>query len=285
MFVVCRFAAWAGLEARPTGSRIGGVTRPVALITGASAGIGATFARALAARGYRLILVARRRDRLEALAADLAGATEIIQADLTDSAQLNLVEARAGAEPRLELLVNNAGFGIAGRFWETEMEIQNQMHLLHILAIMRLTHAALGAMVSRNRGAIVNVSSVAGFVQSPGSVTYSASKCWINSFTEGLDLELKSMGSAVRIQALCPGFTYSEFHDVAGIDRRTIPAALWTTAEDVVEASLAGLEQGELFVIPGWRYRLLVRFLRVMPAAWVRAGSIWYARRMKRVRS
>jgi short-subunit dehydrogenase len=91
----------------------------VALITGASAGIGATFARALAARGYRLILVARRRDRLEALAADLAGATEIIQADLTDSAQLNLVEARAGAEPRLELLVNNAGFGIAGRFWET----------------------------------------------------------------------------------------------------------------------------------------------------------------------
>ena len=286
---------WAGMEDCPTESKIGGVTRPVALISGASAGIGATFARALAARGYDLILVARRRDRLEALAAELdshAGqgpglprATEIIQADLTDSAQLKLVEARAGAEPRLELLVNNAGFGISGRFWETDVEMQNQLHLLHILAIMRLTHAALGAMVARNRGAIVNVSSVAGFVHSPGSVTYSASKRWINSFTEGLDLELKSMGSAVRIQALCPGFTYSEFHDVAGIDRRTIPAALWTTAEDVVEASLAGLEQGELFVIPGWRYRLLVRLLRITPASWTRAGAIRYARRMKRVRS
>jgi len=96
---------------------------------------------------------------------------------------------------------------------------------------------------------------------------------------------LKSMGSAVRVQALCPGYTYSEFHDVAGIDRKTIPAALWTAAEDVVEASLAGLERNKLFVIPGWRYRLLVRFLRVMPAAWVRAGSIWYARRTKRDRA
>lgn len=261
------------------------MTKPIALITGASAGIGATFARALAARGYHLILVARRRDRLEALAAELSASTEIIEADLTDPAQLKLVEARAGAEPRIDLLVNNAGFGIPGRFWETDVEMQNQLHLLHIVAIMRLTHAALGAMIPGNRGAIVNVSSVAGFVHSPGSITYSASKSWINSFTEGLDMELKSMGSAVRVQALCPGYTYSEFHDVAGIDRKTIPAALWTAAEDVVEASLAGLERNKLFVIPGWRYRLLVRFLRVMPAAWVRAGSIWYARRTKRDRA
>jgi short-subunit dehydrogenase len=261
------------------------VGKPVALITGASAGIGAVFARALAARGYDLILVARRRDRLEALAAELSPATEIIEADLTDSAQLKLVEARAAAEPRLELLVNNAGFGIPGRFWETDVEMQNRMHLLHILAIMRLTHAALGAMTARNRGAIVNVSSVAGFVHSPGSVTYSASKCWINSFTEGLDLELKSRGSAVRVQALCPGYTHSEFHHVAGIDKKTIPDALWTAAEDVVEASLSGLDRGELFVIPGWRYRVLVRMLHVLPGSWVRAGSIWYARRTKRDRA
>jgi short-subunit dehydrogenase len=265
-------------------SKIDVVTKPVALITGASAGIGAAFARALAARGYHLILVARRRDRLEALAAELSTSTEIIEADLTDPAQLRLVEARAGAEPRLDLLVNNAGFGIPGRFWETDVEMQTRLHLLHIVAIMRLTHAALGPMVAGNSGAIINVSSVAGFVHSPGSVTYSASKSWINSFTDGLDLELKSRGSAVRVQALCPGFTHSEFQAVAGIDKRTVPAALWTSAEDVVEASLAGLESNKLFVIPGWRYRLLVRFLRIMPSAWVRAGSIRYARRRKRDR-
>jgi len=258
------------------------VTKPVALVTGASAGIGAVFARALAARGYGLILVARRRGRLEALAAELGPSTEIIEADLTDPAQLKLVEDRVRMEPRLELLVNNAGFGISGRFWETDVEAQSKLHLLHILAVMRLTHAALGAMTARNRGAVINVASVAGFVHSPGSVTYSASKTWINSFTEGLDLELKSMGSAVRVQALCPGYTHSEFQKVAGIDKSTVPGALWMTAEDVVQASLTGLDQGELFVIPGWRYQWLVRLLRVLPAAWVRAGSIWYARRMKR---
>jgi short-subunit dehydrogenase len=239
----------------------------------------------LTARGYDLILVARRRDRLESLAAELGPSTEIMQADLTNPAQLKLVEARAAAEPRLDLLVNNAGFGIPGRFWETDVEMQTEMHLLHILAIMRLSHAALDAMVARNRGAIVNVSSVAGFVHSPGSVTYSASKCWINGFTEGLDMELKSMGSAVRVQALCPGYTYSEFHDVAGIDRKTIPAALWTTAEDVVAASLAGLDRGQLFVIPGWRYQFLVRLLGILPSSWKRAGSIWFARRTKRDRA
>lgn len=259
------------------------VTKPVALITGASAGIGAVFARALAARGYDLILVARRRGRLEALAAELGPSAEILEADLADSAQLKLVEARASAEPRLELLVNNAGFGVSGRFWETDVEMQTRLHLLHILAVMRLTHAALGPMTARNRGAIINVASVAGFVHSPGSVTYSASKSWIKSFTEGLDLELKSAGSAVKVQALCPGYTHSEFHDVAGIDPKTIPAALWTSAEDVVQASLAGLERNKLIVIPGWRYQFLVGLLRVLPSSWVRSGSVWYARRTKRV--
>lgn len=256
--------------------------KPIALITGASAGIGAVFARALAKRGYDLILVARRRDRLEALAAELGPSTEIMESDLTDSAHLALVEARVREEPRLELLVNNAGFGIPGRFWRTDVEMQTRMHLLHIVAIMRLSYAALGAMVARNRGAIINVSSVAGFVHSPGSVTYSASKTWINSFTEGLELELRSEGSAVRVQALCPGYTNSEFQEVARIDKKTVPDSLWMSAEDVVEASLAGLDRGELFVVPGWRYRWLVRLLRVLPAAWVRSGSIWYARRIKR---
>jgi hypothetical protein len=258
------------------------VGKPIALITGASAGIGATFARALKARGYDLVLVARRRERLEALAAELGGPCEIIGADLTDSAELKLVEARLRSEPRIDLLVNNAGFGAIGRFWETDVGKQEEMHRLHILALMRLTHAALGPMVERNRGAIVNVSSVAGFVHSPGSITYSASKTWINSFTEGLDLELKSRGSAVRLQALCPGYTRSDFQTVAGIDEKTIPGALWMSAEAVVEASLEGLERGKLYVVPGWRYKLVVRLVRFLPSAWIRAGSVWYARRMKR---
>ena len=239
------------------------------------------FARALAKRGYDLILVARRRDRLEALAAELGASTEIIEADLTDSVHLKVVEERTATEPRLELLVNNAGFGIPGRFWKSDVEMQHRLHLLHIVAIMRLSYAALGPMTARNSGAIINVSSVAGFVHSPGSVTYSASKTWINSFTEGLELELRSVGSAVRVQALCPGYTNSEFQEVARIDKKTVPDSLWMSAEDVVEASLDGLERKELFVVPGWRYRWLVRLLRVLPAAWVRSGSIWYARRMK----
>ncbi len=259
--------------------------KPVALVTGASAGIGAAFARALATRGYDLILVARRRDRLEALAGQLAqsGAeAETLTADLTDPAQLRSVERRIAAVQALDLVVNNAGFGIPGRFWKTDVDAQERMHLLHVLAAMRLTHAALSAMVPRNRGAVINVSSVAAYVESPGSVTYNATKRWMNAFTEGLDLDLKSKGSAVRVQALCPGFTTSEFHDVAGIDRNTIAASLWTKAEDVVAASLDGLERGKLVVIPGWRYRALVKLLAVLPAALRRAGTIRYARRTGR---
>ena len=250
----------------------------MALITGASAGIGATFARTLANRGYSLVLVARRRDRLDQLASELGGA-EVIAADLTDAAQRKLVEDRLGATPPIDLLVNNAGFGISGRFWGTDVDAQQSMHDLHIIATMRLTHAALASMVPRGSGAIINVSSVAAFVASPGSVTYGATKCWMNRFTEGLYMELGRIGSPVRIQALCPGFTRSEFHDVAGIDQATIPASLWTTAEDVVAASLAGLDRNQLFVIPGWRYKLLVRALSILPKAVIRAGSIRVARK------
>ena len=254
--------------------------RPVALITGASSGIGETFARALAARGYDLILVARRKERLEALARELNA--EVLVADLTKDAELKLVEDRIAAADNLELLVNNAGFGALGRFWEADLDGQDQMHRLHVLATMRLTHAALKGMVARKSGGVINVASVAGFVQSPGSTSYGATKRWMNGFTEGLYLELKSIGSPVKVQALCPGFTYSEFHDVAGMDRGTIPASLWMKAEDVVAASLRGLDRGDLFVIPGWRYKFLVRLLAVVPDGLRRWGSLRYAKRAKR---
>ena len=253
----------------------------LALVTGASSGIGSTFARRLARDGYGLILVARRRERLEELAREIGGA-EVLTADLMLDNELRRVEERIASAPELELLVNNAGFGKTGRFFATPVEPQDQMHRLHVLATVRLTHAALAAMVPRGRGAVINVSSVAAFGQSPGSVSYSATKAWMNSFTEGLHMELASMGSAVKVQALCPGFTVSEFHDVAQIDRQTIPDWLWMKADDVVDASLAGLAEGRLFVVPGTIYQFVVMLETWLPRGLRQALTIRLARKTKR---
>src|SRR5262249_28300063 len=155
--------------------------------------------------------------------------------DLSQEPDIDRVADHLRGHKTLALLVNNAGFGTKGRFWEAPLESQAQMHRVHIDAIMRVTHAALGGMVPRQRGGVVNVSSVAGFLRSPSNVSYCATKSWINAFTEGLHLELRGIGSPVRVQALCPGFTYSEFHDVLGADRAAIPAWLWYSAEYVVE--------------------------------------------------
>src|SRR5580693_2221556 len=240
--------------------------RSLALITGASSGIGAVFARELAQRGSDLILVARRRERLEELARSLdQSRVEILAADLTSEDGLRMVEQRIASAANLDLLVNNAGFGTRGKFFTTDIAGQDQMHRLHVLATMRLTHAALPGMVARAEGGIINVSSVAAFWQSPGSVSYCATKCWMNSFTEGLALELKSAGSPVKMQALCPGYTRSEFHDAAGMDRKLIADGLWLSAEQVVSESLAGLEQGKVVVIPSWKYRSLVFVMKHAP--------------------
>ncbi len=245
------------------------MTNSLAAVTGASAGIGMVFARKLAAQGYDLLLIARRGDRLTQLAAELERAhaihAEVCAADLSVAADTERVAARLAAEPRLDLLVNNAGFGIKGRFWEAPLDEQLKMHRLHIGAILRLTHATLPPMVARGHGGIVNVASVAGFARSPGSVSYCATKSWVNAFTEGIYLDLRAAHSRVVVQALCPGFTYSEFHDVAGVDRASIPKSLWMSAEDVVDASLDGLRRGKLFVVPGWRYKLVVSLVNRIP--------------------
>lgn len=141
------------------------------------------------------------------------------------------------------------------------------MHRLHVLAAMRLTHAALTGMVARARGAIVNVSSVAAFSQSPGNVSYCSTKAWMNSFTEGLDVELRSVRSPVRVQALCPGFTVTGFHDTLGIDRKDIPGFLWMNADEVVETSLRSLDRRKVIVIPGWKYKLAAALMRHLPYA------------------
>jgi hypothetical protein len=256
--------------------------RPLALVTGASSGIGATFARRLSRQGYGLILVARRGDRLDELARELGGA-ETLAADLTVEEDLRRVEARIEAAGNLELLINNAGFGLAGRFFETPVEGQTRMHQLHVMATMRLSHAALHAMVGRAKGAVINVSSVASFQQNPGAVTYCATKAWITSFTEGLHLDLISAESPVRVQALCPGFTYSEFHDVMGMDRGPIPKWLWWTADDIVTASLNGLAKGKVVVIPGLIYRAVVRAARWVPRWVYYRMALRYGRRTRRV--
>lgn len=243
--------------------------KPLAVITGASSGIGAAFARALAARGYDLALVARREDRLRSVADELGKRFQancaVLVADLTRDEDLRKVEEFLAGSTQLDLLVNNAGFGTLGGFIAAPIESQDAMHRLHVMATMRLSHAALRNLTARNQGAVISVSSVAAFVPRPGSTSYYATKAWINCFTEGVYLELKTAGSRVRMQALCPGFTYTEFHDVLGIKRDFISSAWWMSADDVVEASLRGLDKGKLFVVPGWRYKVLVAVMRMMP--------------------
>uniref|UniRef100_Q02BL8 Short-chain dehydrogenase/reductase SDR n=1 Tax=Solibacter usitatus (strain Ellin6076) TaxID=234267 RepID=Q02BL8_SOLUE len=254
--------------------------RRVAMVTGASSGIGAAFARRLSRDGFALILVARRADRLESLARELGGA-ETVAADLTQHEGLARVEQRIASAADLELLVNNAGFGTKGKFHETSLEGQDAMHRLHVIATMRLTRAALAAMVPRGRGGVINVSSVAAFGQSPGNVSYCSTKAWMNSFTEGLDLELRSAGSPVRVQALCPGFTITEFHDAMGMSRDGIPAWMWMPADDVVDTSLRGLARGQVFVVPGAFYKLIVNVEKIVPR-WVRSAAIVAAGRRRR---
>jgi short-subunit dehydrogenase len=247
------------------------LSRTLAAITGASSGIGAAFARKLAPE-HDLLLIARRKDRLEQLAIELSNACpsriEVMRADLAAEPDLAAVAERIRFEDRLSLLVNNAGFGTLGRFWEAPLETQEAMHQLHVMATVRLTHAALRNMVARDFGGIINVASVSAFLRNAGSVSYGATKSWMTSFTEGLYLELRGIESNVTVQALCPGFTYSEFHSALGVERRQLGGSgFWMTAEQVVNASIDGLRKRKLFVIPGWRYRLLTTFFTKIPEA------------------
>jgi len=267
--------------------------RLLAVITGASSGIGAMFARKLAGRGYDLLVVARRQDRLRSLAEEITSecgvSVETLSADLaTDEGREGLAE-RIRTAANFGVLVNNAGFGTMGMFQQAALEPEERMHRLHVLATLSLSHAALQNLAKRVDGSgqtgIINVSSVAAFSQSPSNISYCATKTWISSFTEGLAIELRALGSPVKVQALCPGFTYSEFHDRLGIDRGPIHKPLWMTADFVVEESLRGFDQGKLFVIPGWRYRLLVVFLKATPGAVMRRISILLVRRYRRLKT
>jgi short-subunit dehydrogenase len=235
----------------------------VSLITGATAGIGHEYARQLAARGDDLVLVARDKARLEEVAEELRRAhqveVEVLVADLVDRFQLGLVEERLADRTRpVDLLVNNAGFGLKKRFLDNTADDETAMLEVLVTAILRLSHAALGPMAERGHGGIINVSSVAAFLPRG---TYSAAKAWVNQFSEWAHLEYKSRG--VTVMALCPGFTKTEFHQRMQVKRGD--GFMWLEPEFLVRTSLEDFEKGRAFSIPGAQYKTVVALTRAIP--------------------
>ena len=245
-----------------------------ALVTGASAGIGKTFCEQLAERGDDLVVVARTTERLEELKTDLESRfgirVEVLTADLSERDQVQVVADRlADATRPIDLLVNNAGYGLKRPFLRNDIEVEEHMLAVLVRAVMVLSHAAALAMRERGHGTIVNVSSVAGFM---ASGTYSAAKSWVTVFSEGLAGELK--GTGVTVTALCPGFTRTEFHGRAAIDHGDLPGFMWLDADNVVRDALADVDRGKVISVPGRQYKLISTALRSMPRPLVRQGRL-----------
>jgi short-subunit dehydrogenase len=242
------------------------------MVTGASSGIGAAFATALARQGFDIVLVARNRERLEDVARRLRSerdvAVEVVSADLTDASERQLVETRLASDATIDVLINDAGVATVGRFADLDAELSGTQIALNIVAVARLTRAALPGMIARGRGAIVNVSSIAAFVPARFAATYAATKAYLNSFSESLHEELR--GSGVQVQVLCPGFTRTAFVARAGADEASIPRPAWMTPEDVVAQSLAALRRGRAVCVPGLRNRALMIMLTSLPRRWAR---------------
>ena len=237
-----------------------------ALVTGATAGLGAEFARQLAEEGHRVVLVARDAGRLAATAAELenryGAATETIAADLTDDAGIAIVVARLTDPARpVEILVNNAGIGLLRSFEDNDIAEEKRHLKLHVETAMELTHAALQGMLARQSGRIINVASVAAFLPRG---TYSAAKAWLLSFSRWANMAYAARG--VRVTAVCPGFTHTEFHDRMGMDKTVAPRWMWLEARQVVSESLADNAKGKAVSIPSRRYKVLTSVSRVLPA-------------------
>lgn len=280
-------AGWRALRRATTDREL--LPRGRAFITGASSGIGEAFARRLAAEGFDLTLVARREARLRALAEELSAAhgirAEALAADLSRDEDIARLVETLGARPDLTLLINNAGFGTRGDFAEVELERHLAMIRVHDVATVALSHAALPGLIARGGGAIINVSSVAAFFPSGGGAIYTATKVFLNNFSEALAAEVS--GAGVRVQALCPGFTYSGFHDTAEyqeFDRKTIPDKLWMPAEAVVDESLAALGGDKVIVVPGRAYQGMVLAAQSPLGGMIRSAARTVRRRWHAVR-
>jgi len=232
-------------------------------ITGASSGIGASYAKAFAENGYDLVLLARRKDRLQALAKQLESGgsidCEIISADLAEQEEIKKVTNHIRQIDNLDILINNAGFATIGYFADIPIEKSMRMFHTHMTATVQFTHAALQVMLKRERGAIINVSSMGAFMLTPGNVLYDATKSFLATFSENLWLEVRDKG--IKVQALCPGFTRTEFHEVGdfkNFDKSVIPDSLWMMPDEVVRLSLKALENSrDVVFIPGWKKRLV----------------------------
>ena len=235
-----------------------------ALVTGATAGIGLAFAQQLAARGHDLVLVARDAARLESVAASLRAThgveVDVLVADLTDRDELATVEARLAAAAPVELLVNNAGFGLKGRFLDNSADAETAMLEVLVTATLRLTHAALGPMVERGSGGVINVSSTAAFLPRG---TYGAAKAWVNSFTEWAAREYAPRG--VRLMALCPGFVKTEFHERMDVERGSAPDFMWLETDRLVADALSDYDRGRIISIPSAQYKVIAGAARVIP--------------------
>jgi short-subunit dehydrogenase len=253
--------------------------RPIALVTGASSGIGEAFARLLAERGRDVVLVARDEGRLEALAKELETAhgagSEVLAADLTDPVQLERVEARCrdDAAP-VDILVNNAGFGTFGAFHTLDLDAEVREINLNVVALVRLTHAAAVAMAARGHGGILNVSSLAGYQPGPMNATYGATKAFVTSFTEAVHEEMK--GTGVSVTVLCPGFTRTGFQKTANAPAESVPGFMWQEADEVARAGLDALAKNHASVMPGVVNKTLGTFSQMAPNMLTRniAGKI-----------
>ena len=265
------------------------MARRLCLITGASAGIGAAFARLYAAKGYDVVLTARRADRLQALADEIHAAHGVealaLPADLgQDGAVDALIAAIAARGRSVDVLVNNAGYGLPGVYGRTRWDDQQAFLNVLLVAVCELTHKLLPGMVDRGYGRIINVASLAGLVPGmPSHTLYGPTKSFLVKFSQGLHTEL--LGTGVHVTALCPGFTRSEFHDANGTRDQTerVPAFLWQDADTVAQGGYAACEANRAVEITGWPNRIIAALARLTPDGLILALTGRAARRMRRV--
>lgn len=244
-----------------------------ALVTGATAGLGAEFARQLAAAGHDLVLVARDTARLDSakqtLGASYGVDVELIPADLVTAKGCKAVAARIGDAARpIDILVNNAGIGTYQAFGAASVTAEERQLDLNVRAVLRLSHAAVNAMTARGSGQIINISSVSAFVPRGANVTYAASKAWVTLFSEALAVQLA--GTGVTVTAIHPGFTHTEFHERAHADMSHVPDRMWLDAKDVVAEGLADAAKGKPLSTPSLQYKAMVAASRVAPRSLMR---------------
>ncbi len=256
--------------------------KPKALVTGGSSGIGAEFARQLAAQGYDVVVAGRRVEKLEGICAEIRERYGVnasyVRADLADPAQLLELEKWIASTPELEVLINNAGYGTGIDFVDNQPDAMEDMIRVHDIATVRLAHAAVKIMKKAGKGSIVNVSSIAAFLVSNGDILYYCTKTFLNSFTESLHVSVKHYG--IRVEALCPGFTVSEFHSRLGMDTEALhKQAYFMTAEAVVRKSLKALKRRRVIFVPGFINKLAVFALKILPRGLLYAAMSRRARK------